>query len=176
MLLPVLWHGLVSVGDRLVSSPISWRSLQSCKQEIKFSNLGEWTHLLHFMASLGIDMSVLALIIWDSNSSFWISAHLGLGCSTRGKHHVIVSPPETFSNIMFSFTPCPSYSLRGFCRWYGTGHSFWATGIASGSISSLTSTSLPVLFSWKHPIPWNVSLYSLSNASMSSGGFTDLIL
>ena len=78
--------------------------------------------------------------------------------------------------IMFSFTPCSGHSLRGFCRWFGTGHGFLATGIASGSVSSLTSISLPVLLSQKHPMPWNLSLYSLSNASMSSGGFTDLIL
>ena len=127
------------------------------------------------MASLGTRMSVLALIIWDSNSAFLISAYLGLCCSTRDEHHVMVSPPGTFSN-MFSFTPCSGHSLRGFCRWFGTGHGFLATGIASGSVSSLTSISLPVLLSQKHPMPWNLSLYSLSNTSMSSGGFTDLIL
>ena len=55
-------------------------------------------------------------------------------------------------------------------------HGFCSTGTASGSISGLTFISLLVLLSWKHPIPRNVSFYSLSNASMSSGGFTDLIL
>ena len=112
------------------------------------------------MDSLGIRMSMLALIICDSNSSFFILAYWDLGCTTRGEHHVMVSPSGTFWN-MFSFTACSSHSLRGFCRWYGIGCGFWATGMASGSISSLTSISLPVLV-------WNSLLTTISDWKVSN--------
>ena len=143
---------------------------------MKSSTLGDWTQRLRFIDWFGILMSILALIMCDSNSSLFISVNLGLGWTTSGEHQVIASPSGTFSNIS-SFTPWSSQSLSGFCRWYGTGRGFWATGSASGSISSLTSIFLPVFFSRKQPIPWNISLYSLSAASMlSSDVFTVLIL
>ena len=121
-------------------------------------------------------MSMLALIMWDSNCSLFISVNFGLGWTTSGEHQVIASPSGTFSNI-FSFTSWSSQSLSGFCRWYSTGRGFWATGFALASISSLTSIFLPVFYSRQQSIPRNTSLYLLSTVSMlSSGVFTVLML
>ena len=95
-------------------------------------------------------MSMLALIMRDSNSSLFISVNFDLGWTTSGEHQVIASPSGTFSNIS-SFTPWSSQSISGFCWWYGIGRGFWATGFAAVSISSLTSVFLPVFFSRKQP-------------------------
>ena len=139
---------------------------------MKSSTLGDWTHRLRFIDWLGILISKLSQIMWDSNFSFLTSVNLGLGWTTTGEHHVIASPSGTFSNIS-SFTPWSSQSLSGFCKWYGTGCGFWATGSVSGSISSLFSIFLSVFLSRKQLIPWKTSLYLLSTTSMLS--FTVLI-
>ena len=120
---------------------------------------------------------MLARIIWGSSFSLSTSAYLGFGCTTRGEHHVIDSPSGNFSNIFYS-TPNCSHSLSRCCRLYGRCRGFCATGIASESISNLTSISFPVFLSRVHPIPLKTCLYSFSNSykSFASCCFTDLIL
>ena len=90
---------------------------------MKSSTLGDWKHRLRFIDWFGILNACP-----DANSSFFTSVNLGFGWTTSGEHHVIGSPSGTFSNIS-SFTPWSSQSLSGFCRWYGTGRGFWATGL-----------------------------------------------
>ena len=140
-----------------------------------YSTLGDWTHWLRFMDCFGILISMLALNMWDSSSSLFTSVNFGLGSTTSGERQVIASPSGTFSKIS-SFTPWSSQSLIGFRRWHGTEHVFWAAGCVSGSISSLTSIFLPVLFSRKQPIPWNISLYSFSIAAMLPFGVLAVLI
>ena len=64
--------------------------------------------LLRSMYLFGTLRSTLALIIFGSSSSAGVSANLGLGCTTKGEHHVMGSVFGTFSK-MSSFTPCSSH-------------------------------------------------------------------
>ena len=84
---------------------------------MKSSIFGACTHrLLLLIDAFGILMSMFALIICGSRSSFFVSVNFGLGSTTNGELHVIASLVGTFSKISF-FMPSSSHFLSGFCRW-----------------------------------------------------------
>ena len=132
-------------------------------------------HLLHFMDSLRIRISILALIMWGSSMPL-LMPYFGFVCTTSGLHHVIDSFFGTFSKMSIS-SSFLRHSFSGLIRWYEMCLGFWAVGIASGSTSSLASITWPVLGSFICPKPSKMSWNCLSRPSTPSLlAFTALIL
>ena len=89
----------------------------------------------------------------------------GLGCTTKGEHHVIAWCAGSCSMISF----CSNSSSRfwsGAVNSYGTRLGFWAIGVALSFIG--TDICIPSPSRIAPPIPVNRSLYLSSVASSSA--------
>ena len=89
----------------------------------------------------------------------------GLGCTTKGEHHVIASCAGTCSMMSFCSNSSSRF-WRGSVNRYGTLLGFWAIGVALSFIGTDICISWPSRIA--RPIPVNRSLYLSSIASSSA--------